>query len=181
MFEILLAVLIAWATITLVGHATWVILAGIVSFFTDNTESDNRTPEKRNTIAKSVIRELHAKGHIDASTMNQLFSAISDLGHRIHLKQQSQQDAVPPAATAASSSSNEDVTTTAAADTSSEVARKIRERFMKDVSKVIVKVLTPFRKETGQIGTNEDFKHLAKKVSADCPCEFSKNIYFLPP
>ena len=93
MFEILLAVLIAWATITLVGHATWVILAGIVSFFTDNTESDNRTPEKRNTIAKSVIRELHAKGHIDASTMNQLFSAISDLGHRIHLKQQSQQDA----------------------------------------------------------------------------------------
>ena len=78
------------------------------------------------------------------------------------------------------SSSNEDVTTTAAADTSSEVARKIRERFMKDVSKVIVKVLTPFRKETGQIGTNEDFKHLAKKVSADCACEFSKNIYFLP-
>ena len=82
-------------------------------------------------------------------------------------QQQSQHDAPPASATAAASSSNEAVTA-AAADTSSEVARKIRERFMKDVSKVIVKVLTPFRKETGQIGTNEDFKHLAKKVSAVC-------------
>ena len=82
-------------------------------------------------------------------------------------QQQSQQDAAPASATAAaSSSSSNEAVTAAAADTSSEVARKIRERFMKDVSKVIVKVLTPFRKETGQIGTNEDFKHLAKKVSA---------------
>ena len=71
--------------------------------------------------------------------------------------------AVPEAAPAAAA------VTAAAADTSSEVARKIRDRFMKDVSKVIVKVLTPFRKEgvtKGQIKTNEDFKHLAKKVSS---------------
>merc|ERR1719300_1957118 len=81
-------------------------------------------------------------------------------------QQQSQQDAPPASATAAaSSSSSNEAVTAAAADTSSEVARKIRERFMKDVSKVIVKVLTPFRKETGQIGTGEDFKHLAKKLT----------------
>ena len=58
-------------------------------------------------------------------------------------------------------------TTTAAADTSSEVARKIKETFMKEVSRVIVKVLDPFRKTDAtraKIETIEDFKHLAKKV-----------------
>ena len=58
-------------------------------------------------------------------------------------------------------------TTTAAADTSSEVARKIKETFMKEVSRVIVKVLDPFRKTDAtraKIQTIEDFKHLAKKV-----------------
>ena len=55
------------------------------------------------------------------------------------------------------------VTAVAAADTSSEVAKKINDRFKKEVSKVIVKVLDPFRKE-GQIKSTEDFKHLAKKV-----------------
>ncbi len=59
-------------------------------------------------------------------------------------------------------------TTTAAADTSSEVAKKIKEKFKKDTSRVIVKVLDPYRKPDvshGRIKNNEDFKHLAKKVS----------------
>ena len=58
-------------------------------------------------------------------------------------------------------------TTTAAADTSSEVSKKVKENFMKEVSKIIVKVLDPFRKADAQkakIQTIEDFKHLAKKV-----------------
>ena len=58
-------------------------------------------------------------------------------------------------------------TTTAAADTSSEVSKKIKETFMKEVSKIIVKVLDPFRKADAtrsRIQTIEDFKHLAKKV-----------------
>ena len=58
-------------------------------------------------------------------------------------------------------------TTTAAADTSSEVSKKIKENFMKEASKIIVKVLDPFRKGDAQkakIQTTEDFKHLAKKV-----------------
>ena len=63
-------------------------------------------------------------------------------------------------------------TTTAAADTSSEVAKKYKETFMKEVSKIIVKVLDPFRKgdaTRGRIETIEDFKHLAKKVrNYDC-------------
>ena len=58
-------------------------------------------------------------------------------------------------------------TTMAAADTSSEVAKKFKERFTKEVSKVIVTVLTPYRGENvkrGAIKNKEDFKHLAKKV-----------------
>ena len=58
-------------------------------------------------------------------------------------------------------------TTTAAADTSSEVSKKVKETFMKEVSKIIVKVLDPFRKADAtrsKITTIEDFKHLAKKV-----------------
>ena len=42
-----------------------------------------------------------------------------------------------------------------------------KEKFMKEVSRVIVKVLDPFRKAAatrGKIQNTEDFKHLAKKV-----------------
>jgi hypothetical protein len=58
-------------------------------------------------------------------------------------------------------------TTTAAADTSSEVVKKIRDRFLKDASKVVVKLLDPYRRPdavNGRIQSVEDFKHLAKKV-----------------
>ena len=74
--------------------------------------------------------------------------------------------------------------TTAAADTSSEVARKIRDRFMKEVSKVIVKVLDPYRRSDatkGQIKTTEDFKHLAKKVRCILVAiHVPSNLFFLP-
>jgi hypothetical protein len=55
----------------------------------------------------------------------------------------------------------------AAADTSSEVTRKMKEKFLKETSKVIVKVLDPYRRDdatSAQIKNVEDFKHLAKKV-----------------
>ena len=66
-----------------------------------------------------------------------------------------------------SSADQSSKTTRAAADTSSEVAKKVKEKFMKEVSRVIVKVLDPFRKADatrGKIQNTEDFKHLAKKV-----------------
>ena len=49
-----------------------------------------------------------------------------------------------------------------------QVAKKIKEKFLKEVSRVVVKVLDPFRRsdvKRGHIKTTEDFKHLAKKVS----------------
>merc|ERR1711993_114018 len=59
-------------------------------------------------------------------------------------------------------------TTTAAADTTSKISKNIKETFMKEVSKIIVKVLDPFRKADAtrsRIQTIEDFKHLAKKLT----------------
>jgi len=56
---------------------------------------------------------------------------------------------------------------TAAADTSSEWERKAKEKFIKEMSSVIVKSLDPFRnpKSKGYIRSNEDFKHIAKKLT----------------
>ena len=78
MFDIVLAVSIGWLAITVAGHATWVIVAKIFSSFEGNSSAESVTSRKQNAIAKSVIRELRAKGRIDPSTMNQLFSAIDE-------------------------------------------------------------------------------------------------------
>ena len=57
----------------------------------------------------------------------------------------------------------------AAADTSSsEVEKKQKVNFLKEASKIVVKVLEEFRKDdatAGKIKNKEDFKYLAKKVS----------------
>lgn len=69
---------------------------------------------------------------------------------------------------AESSQQSQQMPVAAAADTSSEVARKIKERFLKETSKVVVKVLDPYRRDdaaSARIRNVEDFKHLAKKVS----------------
>ena len=80
MFEIFLAVSIGWVAITLAGHATWVTVAQLVGLFKDNPETESLALGKRKAIAKSVIQELRAKGRIDTSTMNQVFSAINEQG-----------------------------------------------------------------------------------------------------
>ena len=56
-----------------------------------------------------------------------------------------------------------------AADTSgmAEAEKRAKDKFIKEMSGVIVKALTPFRMKgckKGFIKNNEDFKHLAKKV-----------------
>ena len=57
-----------------------------------------------------------------------------------------------------------------AADTSgmAEAEKRAKDKFIKEMSGVIVKALTPFRMKgckKGFIKNNEDFKHLAKKVN----------------
>ena len=53
----------------------------------------------------------------------------------------------------------------AEADSGSEAEKKLKVIFLKEASKVVVKVLEEYRKdETAKIKTKEDFKYLAKKV-----------------
>ncbi|XP_053569697.1 histone-lysine N-methyltransferase SETD2 isoform X2 [Bombina bombina] len=57
---------------------------------------------------------------------------------------------------------------TAEADTSSELAKKSKEVFRKEMSQFIVQCLNPYRKpdcKMGRINTTEDFKHLARKLT----------------
>jgi hypothetical protein len=75
-----------------------------------------------------------------------------------------------PAATAPTAAPVPTTTTTAAAD-SSDVEKKIKDSFLKEMSKVIVGILNPYR-TAGVITSTQDFKHLAKKVS-------SKNLSIL--
>merc|ERR1719150_2001439 len=58
-------------------------------------------------------------------------------------------------------------TTQAAADTSSDVEKKHKEKFLKEMSKLVVKILDPYRKKgvKGHISKTDDFKHLAKKLT----------------
>ncbi|XP_064410107.1 histone-lysine N-methyltransferase SETD2 [Latimeria chalumnae] len=57
---------------------------------------------------------------------------------------------------------------TAEADTSSELAKKSKEVFRKEMSQFIVQCLNPYRKpdcKVGKITMTEDFKHLARKLT----------------
>uniref|UniRef100_A0A8C9SZL9 [histone H3]-lysine(36) N-trimethyltransferase n=1 Tax=Scleropages formosus TaxID=113540 RepID=A0A8C9SZL9_SCLFO len=59
-------------------------------------------------------------------------------------------------------------TKTAEADTSSELAKKSKEVFRKEMSQFIVQCLNPYRKpdcKSGRISNTEDFKHLARKLT----------------
>ncbi|MFT7805429.1 histone-lysine N-methyltransferase SETD2 isoform X1 [Arapaima gigas] len=59
-------------------------------------------------------------------------------------------------------------TKTAEADTSSELAKKSKEVFRKEMSQFIVQCLNPYRKpdcKVGRISNTEDFKHLARKLT----------------
>ncbi|XP_076009829.1 uncharacterized protein setd2 isoform X2 [Genypterus blacodes] len=59
-------------------------------------------------------------------------------------------------------------TKTAEADTSSELAKRSKETFRKEMSQFIVQCLNPYRKpdcKLGRISNTEDFKHLARKLT----------------
>jgi hypothetical protein len=70
-----------------------------------------------------------------------------------------------PAAAAAPLAAPVPPTTTTAAADSSDVEKKIKDSFLKEMSKVIVGILNPYR-TAGVITSTQDFKHLAKKVSS---------------
>lgn len=52
----------------------------------------------------------------------------------------------------------------APADTSSDVARRAREKFKADISKIVIKTMEPFKKAK-KFESHEQFKRLARKVT----------------
>lgn len=65
-----------------------------------------------------------------------------------------------------------------ASSISSEKAKRIKDKFRANIAGVIVQHLSPYRKDScsvGRITNNNDFKHLAKKVSY---CGFKRGIDF---
>jgi len=56
---------------------------------------------------------------------------------------------------------------TAVADTSSDLKKKLNDEFLQDLSKLVVMLLNPYRKERiqGYIVCHDDFKHLARKLT----------------
>ncbi|MDB4749992.1 hypothetical protein OAF83_03715, partial [Rubripirellula sp.] len=92
MFEILLAMGIGWLAITLVGHASWVIVAKFFGLFTSSTETASTNSLNHNAVAKSVIQNLHQEGRIDGSTLDILVSAINANVSGTPLQSPSQED-----------------------------------------------------------------------------------------
>ena len=106
MFEILLAIGIGWLAITLVGHASWVIVAKFFSLFTSSTETASTNSLDHNAVAKSVIQNLHQEGRIDGSTLDILVSAINANASRTPLQLLRREDTSLTSASNNSESSN---------------------------------------------------------------------------
>ena len=120
----------------------------------------------RDAIREKQVLEERAEAERD-ELMQKARRAEQRAAAKMEMQRQQQQQAAQQAA------SEPSTTTTAAADTSSEVAKKIKEKFKKEISKVIVKLLDPYRRTdaaVGRIRNNEDFKHLAKKVRRILNC-----------
>lgn len=73
-----------------------------------------------------------------------------------------------PTVSEVSSGKSRRKTTTAAADTSSEVAKRMKDQFRIKMSQHIVVCLNPYRRpdcKMGRINSTDDFKHLARKLT----------------
>ena len=92
-------------------------------------------------------------------------AALASSGQDVVQGPQTPTSSTPSSTTAVTPASGRK-TTQAAADTSSDVEKKHKEKFVKEMSRVVVKILDPYRKKgvRGHIGNTTDFKHLAKKV-----------------
>ena len=150
----------------------------ICHFFQEREEEEKERREERAKIEKirreekraadkakreAEFRHLTAEDAVDTS-----ISSTPD-NINVSLSSSTPSSSVQTPQQGVTSSSNTKVkpkTTQAAADTSSDVDKKHKDKFVKEMSKVVVKILDPYRKKgvKGHIGNTDDFKHLAKKV-----------------
>ena len=118
--------------------------------------------EEKKARRESDIRPLAVEEAVDVS-LN--FTPSQDVSLNLTLTPSA--TASTPQASVTSSSEKKPRTTQAAADTSSDTGeKKNKDKFLKEMSKIVVKILDPYRKKgvKGHIGNTDDFKHLAKKV-----------------
>ena len=118
--------------------------------------------EEKKAKRESDIRPLAGEETLDVSVN---FTPSQDVSLNLTLTPSA--TASTPQAKVTSSSEKKPRTTQAAADTSSDTGeKKNKDKFLKEMSKMVVKILDPYRKKgvKGHIGNTDDFKHLAKKV-----------------
>ena len=147
------------------------------SFFTQEREEDEKERrEERAKFEKAKREERRAASiakreaelrHIEAqgSFANEEIESESITTPEKAILQPSSSS--EPSSTSHSTPTNIKKTTQAAADTSSDVEKKHKDKFVKEMSKTVVKILDPYRTKgvRGHIGNTDDFKHLAKKVT----------------
>ena len=119
--------------------------------------------EEKKARRESDIRPLAVEEAVDVSVN---FTPSQDVSLNLTLTP-SATASTPQASVTSSSEKKKPRTTQAAADTSSDTGeKKNKDKFLKEMSKMVVKILDPYRKKgvKGHIGNTDDFKHLAKKV-----------------
>lgn len=124
----------------------------------EEEEADRREKDKREKAKRAEEKRAadKARRESDGVKFQQLVDSVP-----------AQPQAATPVKTPTKHSKTKDTTTSAEADTSSDVEKKYKDKFVKEISKTIVKILDPYRRKgvKGYISTTEDFKHLAKKLT----------------
>ena len=125
-----------------------------------------RREEKR--ASEKAKRELESRHMAGEEAMDVSVSSTPAQDVSLNLTLTPSGPVSTPQASVTSSSEKKPKTTQAAADTSSDTGeKKNKDKFLKEMSKMVVKILDPYRKKgvKGHIGNTDDFKHLAKKVN----------------
>ena len=145
-------------------------LTSYTYYFQEREEEEKERREERARVDKIRREEKKARREFDlrlqspsAVDVSVNFTPQQDVSLNLTLTP----SASTPQASVTSSSEKKPRTTQAAADTSSDTGeKKNKDKFLKEMSKIVVKILDPYRKKgvKGHIGNTDDFKHLAKKV-----------------
>ena len=147
-------------------------LTSYTYYFQEREEEEKERREERARVDKIRREEKKARRESDLrlqspSAVDVSVNITPQQDVSLNLPLTPSASASTPQASVTSSSEKKPRTTQAAADTSSDTGeKKNKDKFLKEMSKIVVKILDPYRKKgvKGHIGNTDDFKHLAKKV-----------------
>ena len=159
---LVIALGIAWAVITLVGHASWLILEKLFSLFSGSQRPADLTSNSRHVIAKSVIHGLHKEGRIDETTMNNLVHAINTHKSGQPLDSNPQQDAK-------NSFANKTTEVTANSDNGSQISEKLETTLNSETEEPKIVVATLINEVEPQMPPREEETESAGNLSSSDP------------